>query len=75
MSAEFMPAIGSVVFDTTLSAVGEVVSWEDGHDVWLRPLGDGPEWPANRDRLRPASPAEKMSVGVSRANSISRRRI
>jgi hypothetical protein len=57
------PQLGLVVLDTATGRRGRVMGQEDWHDRWtgrvlqslvyLRPLGGGVEWTADRADLRP----------------------
>lgn len=65
-----VPPPGTVVVDEHRARVGEVVGAE-GPYLQLRPLGGGREWDADPDRLRVATPAERLSAGVAAANAAS----
>ncbi|WP_455358199.1 hypothetical protein [Streptomyces sp. SYSU K21746] len=64
------PRPGTVVVDEQRSRVGEVMGAE-GPYLQLRPLGGGREWDAAPDRVRVATPAERLSARVAAANAAS----
>ncbi|GGT79281.1 hypothetical protein [Streptomyces phaeofaciens] len=56
------------MYDPRTSKVGE---YQDraGPYAMLRPVGGGREWEADPDRIRPASPEERLRAGVRAANA------
>jgi len=67
----FEPVPGDLVEDTGARKIGKVMGFV-GPYVQLRPVGGGPEWDAEPDRLRPVTVGEALSAGVSVANARSR---
>ncbi|MEU4109595.1 hypothetical protein ACGFYT_08875 [Streptomyces sp. NPDC048208] len=65
------PPLGSYAWDTGTNRVG-VVMGHQGPYVQLRPLGGGREWDAAPDRVRAATPAERISAATAYANARSR---
>ncbi|WP_405561150.1 hypothetical protein [Streptomyces sp. NBC_01180] len=64
------PTRGALVYDPATGRVGEFrgsVAY-----ATLRPLGGGPVWQADPERIRPATPAERISAGVRAANGRTR---
>jgi hypothetical protein len=66
------PPPGTVVVDERGGRVGQVMG-AVGPYLQLRPLGGGREWDARPERVRVATPAERLSAGVAAANAASRR--
>ncbi len=64
------PYVGDVVYDEATHKVG-VLMGRVGPHCQLRPVGGGREWDA-RGPVRPATPAERLSADVARANARSR---
>lgn len=58
---------GTLVYDPQVGRVGEYRALS-GPYALLRPLGGGREWEADPVRIRPATPAERLSAGVRAAN-------
>ncbi|MFG3494753.1 hypothetical protein [Streptomyces sp. NPDC047928] len=58
---------GTLVYDQEAARVGEYRA-AVGPYAMLRPVGGGREWEADPARIRPATPAERMSAGVRAAN-------
>ncbi|MEV4944575.1 hypothetical protein [Streptomyces sp. NPDC053755] len=58
---------GGLVYDPVARRVGEYRGTE-GPYAMLRPVGGGREWQADPARVRPATPAERLSAGVRAAN-------
>ncbi|MEU4272276.1 hypothetical protein [Streptomyces sp. NPDC026092] len=58
---------GGFVYDPEARRVGEYRG-EAGPYAMLRPVGGGREWQADPARVRPATPAERLSAGVRAAN-------
>ncbi|MFJ4004411.1 hypothetical protein ACIPWL_13280 [Streptomyces sp. NPDC090023] len=65
------PPLGSYALDTGTNRVG-VVMGHQGPYVQLRPLGGGREWDVLPDRVREATPAERISAATAYANARSR---
>ncbi|MFE6287689.1 hypothetical protein [Streptomyces sp. NPDC057877] len=65
------PRIGDTVRDTDTGKIGQVMGFQ-GPYIQLRPIGGGVEWDAYPANLRPVSPSEALSAGVSAANARSR---
>ncbi|WP_330237472.1 hypothetical protein [Streptomyces sp. NBC_00566] len=65
------PPLGSYAWDTGTKRVG-VVMGHQGPYVQLRPLGGGREWDVPPDRVRAATPAERISAATAYANARSR---
>ncbi|MFG2349436.1 hypothetical protein [Streptomyces phaeochromogenes] len=64
---EYTPENGELVWDEETSRVGRVMD-RFGARWLLRPPGGGREWDT-RGPLRPATTAEKLSMGVALANA------
>ncbi|WP_371538190.1 hypothetical protein OG217_25335 [Streptomyces sp. NBC_01023] len=64
------PARGALVYDPATDRVGEFR--DNVAYATLRPLGGGPVWQADPERIRPATPAERISAGVRAANDRTR---
>ncbi|MFI8824098.1 hypothetical protein [Streptomyces sp. NPDC053431] len=58
---------GAYLYDPVARKVGEYRG-QAGPYAMLRPLGGGREWQADPERVRPATPAERLSAGVRAAN-------
>ncbi|MGW7431335.1 hypothetical protein ACWGIN_17485 [Streptomyces sp. NPDC054861] len=58
---------GGLVYDPVARRVGEYRGTA-GPYAMLRPVGGGREWQADPERVRPATPAERLSAGVRAAN-------
>jgi hypothetical protein len=67
----FKPGPGELVEDTVVKRIGRVMGFV-GPYVQLRPVGGGPEWDAEPDRLRPVTVSEALSADVWVANARSR---
>ncbi|GHE67640.1 hypothetical protein GCM10014715_21720 [Streptomyces spiralis] len=65
------PPVGSYAMDTGTGRVGVVMAHE-GPYVQLRPLGGGKEWDCPPERVRAATPAERLSAATAHANARSR---
>ncbi|MEU3252882.1 hypothetical protein [Streptomyces sp. NPDC006997] len=65
------PRLGDTVRDIEADRIGKVMGFVGPH-VQLRPIGGGIEWDADPGNLRPVSPSEALSAGVSEANARSR---
>ncbi|MEU8520361.1 hypothetical protein [Streptomyces sp. NBC_01216] len=59
---------GGLVYDPVARRVGEYRG-PAGPYAMLRPVGGGREWQADPGRVRPATPAERLSAGVRAANA------
>ncbi|MFE4667371.1 hypothetical protein ACFRI7_01090 [Streptomyces sp. NPDC056716] len=67
-----IPEPGTVVVDTSRDRIGEFRGVVGPY--WsLRPILGGTEWDADPARVRPASPAERLSAENARVNARSRR--
>ncbi|MFD3946197.1 hypothetical protein [Streptomyces sp. NPDC058579] len=64
---------GAFMYDKVACVVGEFRG-SIGPYAMLRPVGGGREWQADPAALRPATPAERLSAGVSAANARARTR-
>ncbi|WTY64115.1 hypothetical protein OG741_13925 [Streptomyces sp. NBC_01410] len=62
------PAIDDLVWDTSTRRVGQVMD-HVGSRWLLRPAGGGCEWEADAEGLRPATPSERLTFGVTQANA------
>ncbi|GAA3393258.1 hypothetical protein [Streptomyces roseoviridis] len=58
---------GAYLYDPGAGRVGEYRG-QAGPYAMLRPLGGGREWQADPEKVRPATPAERLSAGVRAAN-------
>ncbi|MFG3347887.1 hypothetical protein ACGF1Z_22815 [Streptomyces sp. NPDC048018] len=58
---------GAYLYDPAAEKVGEYRG-QAGPYAMLRPIGGGREWQADPGRVRPATPAERLSAGVRAAN-------
>ena len=56
---------GSLVYDRDQECVGVVMD-AHGQSVYLRPVGGGVEWVADRARVRPATGAEVAAAGAGK---------
>lgn len=64
----YEPAIDDLVWDTIARRVGRVMGHVGVH--WqLRPAEGGREWEADAEDLRPATPSERLTFGVTQANA------
>ncbi|MET9292797.1 hypothetical protein [Streptomyces sp. NPDC003077] len=63
--------VGKCARDTKRDRVGEVMD-VSGSRVWLRPVGGGREWEAERAAVEPLTPREALSVKVAEANAAHR---
>lgn len=64
----YEPAIDDLVWDTIARRVGQVMGNVGVH--WqLRPAEGGREWEAGAEELRPATPSERLTFGVTQANA------
>lgn len=61
---------GAYLYDPAARKVGEYRG-QAGPYAMLRPLGGGREWQADPERVRPATPEERLSAGVRAANALS----
>ncbi|MER8042526.1 hypothetical protein [Streptomyces sp. NPDC094032] len=59
---------GAYLYDPAARKVGEYRG-QAGPYAMLRPLGGGREWQADPERVRPATPEERLSAGVRAANA------
>ncbi|MEU8757703.1 hypothetical protein [Streptomyces sp. NPDC048659] len=59
---------GAYLYDPAARKVGEYRG-QAGPYAMLRPLGGGREWEADPERVRPATPEERLSAGVRAANA------
>ncbi|MFE2043740.1 hypothetical protein ACFXAZ_22975 [Streptomyces sp. NPDC059477] len=67
-----IPELGAIVVDTSRDRTGEFRGVVGPY--WsLRPIRGGTEWEAHPARVRPASPAERLSAENARVNARSRR--
>ncbi|MFD5160415.1 hypothetical protein ACFWMJ_20460 [Streptomyces hawaiiensis] len=62
---------GTLVYDPHTRKVGEYQD-RTGPYVMLRPVGGGREWQADPERIREATPDERLTAGVRAANDRSR---
>ncbi|MET9953181.1 hypothetical protein ABZ135_16740 [Streptomyces sp. NPDC006339] len=58
---------GAYLYDLVAGKVGEYRG-QAGPYAMLRPVGGGREWQADPEKVRPATPAERLSAGVRAAN-------
>ncbi|MBH1933652.1 hypothetical protein I5Q34_04975 [Streptomyces sp. AV19] len=65
------PSPGDFVIGTRTGRLGQVMA-DDGPRLQLRPPRGGLEWDAERNVVRPATDAERLSAKVQIANSASR---
>ncbi|NJQ03609.1 hypothetical protein [Streptomyces zingiberis] len=66
---------GVVVVDEQAGRAAEfrrAVGGEGGVRLRLCPVGGGREWEADPGRVRPATPAERLSATLAAANAVSR---
>ena len=62
-----VPERGELVYDLVSRKVGEYQG-KAGPYAMLRPVGGGREWEADPEQIRPATPEERLSAGVTAAN-------
>ncbi|BAU83065.1 hypothetical protein SLA_2131 [Streptomyces laurentii] len=65
------PPIGAYVIDTRTGKVGTVMGHE-GPYLQVRPIGGGREWDCEPDRLRIATPSERLRASTAYVNARSR---
>lgn len=71
MSDEEALDAGTMALDERTGRVGRVVEHPGPH-VQLRSLGDGVEWNADPDHVRPVTPEDRLKVRLAETNARSR---